>query len=153
MTNNPMPSDRFRDVNYNFVEKAKDYHSTLFICSRFFFLPVTLVIVCTSTGRRSTSYEVFDQYGESMGECDFNASFMCVTPQRFNYSLVEDLNILLEEFGFSLDKQAFFEISKLAVSKCESRYGNSIEGGDCVITLTGAKHEQQPSKSNCRCTK
>ena len=52
-----------------------------------------------------------------------------------NHELVDDLNILLEEFGKVLDYGEFRPVSKQIVETCESRYGNGIAFGDVIVTI------------------
>lgn len=97
-------------------------------------IPCSLSVVCRSESRNGTSYEILDQHQESMG----GETFYCDCGPilgLFNHRLVEDLNVLLEEFGVQIDKNDFRPISSLAVGKCESRYGNGINEGDCIIVL------------------
>ena len=97
-------------------------------------LPCSLKVVCRSTSRNGTSFEILDQHHASMGCRTFYSNFGPVSSE-FNSRLVENLNVLLEEFGVQINASDFIPIAKLAISKCESRYGNGIEGGDCIITV------------------
>ncbi len=92
------------------------------------------MIICTSTGRNSTTYEIFDENGDSMGERIFDCTFGPVA-RSFSQFICEDLNVLLDNNAW-LNYAKFFPLAKLAVDKCESRYGNQISGGDCVIKIT-----------------
>ena len=97
-------------------------------------LPCVIMVVCRSASRNSTSWEIFDQNQDSMGwnavRCDFGPAL-----GEFNYSLIENLNVLLDEFGVQVAVEEFLPVSKLAVEKCESRYGHGVEDGDCIITI------------------
>lgn len=95
-------------------------------------LPVELKVVCRSASRNDTSYEIFDQNGASMGERSFTYAALRKT---MNGPLVEDLNILLDEFGVAIDPAKFEEVSDAAANTCEARYGHGLEDGDVVITL------------------
>ena len=91
-------------------------------------------VVCRSATRNDTSYEIFDQYGKSMG----GRQFTYATSGCMNIPLVDDLNVLLEEFGVQLDHKDFSPISSSAARCCEGRYGNSVSDGsdgDVIITL------------------
>lgn len=93
-------------------------------------LPVVLKVVCRSASRNDTSYEIFDQEGMSMGCRAFEYASRCI-----NRELVDDLNVLLEEFGKVLDYDEFRPVSKQIAQTCESRYGNGLFDGDVIITL------------------
>jgi len=97
-------------------------------------LPCSLTVVCRSASRNGTSFEIVDQNQESMGTKTFRCDFGPISG-KFNCSLVEELNVLLEEFGVEISPDELRPVAELAVSKCESRYGNGIEDGDCIITL------------------
>ena len=97
-------------------------------------LPCSLSVVCRSESRNGASFEIFDQHQESMGVETFNCNMGPVLG-IFNRRLVENLNVLLEEFGVQINKKDFLPISHPAVSVCERRYGNGIDEGDCIIIL------------------
>ncbi len=123
--------------HYPFTQQAKSWHDTLHLRLKIeTSTNIDIKIICTSTGRRSTTYEIFDENSNSMGGKDFTAAYGYTVPYRFNKSLVDNLNVLLEEHNFQLEINNFFEISERAVQKCESRYGYSITGGDCIIHIT-----------------
>jgi len=95
-------------------------------------LPAPLMVVCRSASREDTSFEIFDQNRESMGVQRYryaNGSNL------FHRRMVDELNVLLEEWGARIELDDFYHISSLAVSKCENCYGNGVDGGDCVITI------------------
>ncbi len=99
-------------------------------------LPYELKVVCRSEFRSVTSFETFDQLGDSMGR----RSFSCHGLEgpilgQFARNLIDDLNILLEEFGIQLNFPKLLPIAKLAVGKCESLFGDGAEDGDCIIVL------------------
>jgi hypothetical protein len=54
---------------------------------------------------------------------------------RINRPMVDDLNILLDEFGKRLDYDSFKAVSKDVVDTCEARYGHGLKDGDVIITL------------------
>ena len=93
-------------------------------------LPAELKVICRSASRNDTSYEIFDQNGQSMGERQFTYA-----TGRINRPMVDDLNVLLDEFGKRLDYNSFEPVSKQVVYTCEARYGNGLEDGDVVIVL------------------
>jgi hypothetical protein len=97
-------------------------------------LPYALQVVCRSISRNGTSFEIFDQDKVSMGTKTFYCNYGPIA-YEFNKSLVDDLNVLLEEIKVEIVPAEFQPISKLAVSKCESRYGDGLENGDCIICL------------------
>lgn len=97
-------------------------------------IPCSLRVVCRSESRNGTSFEIFDQHKESMGRETFFCDMGPISGS-FNHHLVENLNILFEEFGVQIDKKDFMPISNLAVNKCESRYGKGTYDGDCIIIL------------------
>lgn len=88
-----------------------------------------LTVVCRSALRASTSYQILDEQQRSMSFQPF-----CYGLGQFNQLLVEELNILLEDEA-QIKHGDFRPIAKLAVDKCESRYGNGVEAGDCIITI------------------
>ena len=89
-----------------------------------------------SSSRNSTDYEIFDEYGDSMGRRTFNCSFGPVLVP-LTLDLIEDLNVLLEEYGEKIDYADFTEITKKAIDFCEGKYGlHQIDDGDCIITLS-----------------
>lgn len=112
-----------------FTREEENYHSQLKIGVDLG-LPSPIKVVCVSQSRDETSFEIIDENGASMGVNNFRYNF-----GGFNSTLIEELNILLEEWGVQIDDDDFRQISKLAFSKCESRYGNNIDGGDCVISI------------------
>jgi len=123
----------------SYCKEQKDYHSTLNIIASM--RATTKVdiedikIEFISSGRSETSYEIFDANNMSLGDRSFSCTFGPVSGIILK-KLVDDLNVLFELYGYHMSYTQFEEISKLAVSKCESRYGYSIEGGDCIINLT-----------------
>ena len=115
-------------MNYSTEENIKGQLGISIILG----LPQPLTVMCVSASREGTSFEILDQDQISMGVQTFhyaNAS------GEFHLRLVEELNVLLEEWDIQIGEKDFHQVSKLAVSKCESLYGNGIEGGDCVITI------------------
>lgn len=96
-------------------------------------IPQPLTVVYYSASRESTSFEIFDEFGESMGRSKFypTANLLGVIHKE----VVEELNLLLEEWGVQLSEEDFKEISSLAVSKCESLYGLGNDSGDCIVTI------------------
>ncbi|HVY72789.1 MAG TPA: hypothetical protein VG984_01935 [Candidatus Paceibacterota bacterium] len=96
-------------------------------------LPVELKVVCRSASRNDTSYEIFDQHGASMGKRSFTYAMLNKT---MNGPLVDDLNVLLDEFGITIEPSKFDEVSDQAIGTCEARYGYGRDDGDVVITLT-----------------
>lgn len=138
------------EPTYKYLQYTKDFHSQLFIQVIIPNMPIILEIVCTSTSRDSTDYELFDETGKSMGDRTFSCQYGNIAYPRFNRALIEDLNVLLKEHKIQLSTDNFKEISKLAVGKCESRYGYSIEGGDCIITISGEEqwNPKMPPKNN-----
>ncbi|MDE2213233.1 MAG: hypothetical protein KGJ34_01745 [Patescibacteria group bacterium] len=97
-----------------------------------FGLPVVLTVICRSASRNETSYEIFDQHDVSMGGRNFTYAALRKT---MNDWLVDDLNVLLEEFGIAIDRSEFQEVSDTAANACEARYGNGLEDGDVIIML------------------
>ena len=112
-----------------FVSKQKDYHSQLVITVALG-IPRPIKIMCVSQTRSDTSFEIFDENGISMGVNNFRYNF-----EGFNSAMIDELNILLEEWGIQISENDFRAISKLAFDKCGSRYGNRIDDGDCVIII------------------
>lgn len=90
-------------------------------------LPVTLKVIFRSSGRIHTSFEIFDQNEDSMGCREFQNC------KGLNKALVDDLNVLLEEFGIQIETDAFASISQEAYRICASRYGSGIADGDAVV--------------------
>ena len=95
-------------------------------------LPVELKVVFYSASRTYTTYEIFDQHGESMGRRDF---WYAVTMNPPNTKLVDDLNVLLEEFGIQVAYDDFAPISQQAAKECDARCGSGLGDGDVIITL------------------
>ena len=93
-------------------------------------LPAELKVICRSASRNDTSYEIFDQDGKSMG-----CRQLTYATGRLNAPLVDDLNVLLDEFGKRLDYDSFEPVSKQVVDTCEARYGYGLEDGDVIITI------------------
>jgi hypothetical protein len=93
---------------------------------------VELKVICRSANRNDTSYEIFDESGRSMGKRSFTYA---VLRKTMNRPLVDDLNILLDEFGVAIDPSKFEEVTDAAANTCEARYGNGLKDGDVVITL------------------
>ena len=118
----------------NFSTTEKDIHSQLKIDVNVGLPQQQLKVICVSESRNDTSFEILDQDKMSMGKKTFNCSRGPVLGS-FNACLVEELNILLEEWSVEVTKEEFRQISELAVTKCEGRYGNNIDGGDCIITI------------------
>ena len=113
----------------------KDYHSTLniFVATNVDIEDIRIEFL--STGRSSTSYEIFDADNKPMGNRSFHCDFFPVSGLVLK-RLVDDLNVIFECYNFHLDYDTFKEISNKAVAKCESRYGYSIDGGDCNIFIS-----------------
>lgn len=80
----------------------------------------------------NTSYELFDEAGQSLSKHSFD-SWLFPIIGLFTKKLTDDLNVL---FDGVLTYNEVGPIAEKAVSKCESRYGNAIEGGDCIIHIT-----------------
>lgn len=95
----------------------------------------SIKVVCHSVDRDTTSYEIFDGSGEEMGQREFTAGHNGPIRGRFNSALVEDLNVLLDEFLVELTVEEFQGVSQQAINVCESRYGNGVKEGDCIITI------------------
>lgn len=93
-------------------------------------LPTELKVVCRSASRNDTSYEIFDQNGDSMGVRSITYAI-----GRFHRLMADDLNVLLEEFGARLNYDELEPVGAQAVRTCEARYGRGIEDGDVIITL------------------
>ncbi len=85
-----------------------------------------------SDSRTATRYEIYDHCGDCMGGRQIIYATMGVA---FASALVEDLNVLLEEFQIQLKLEDCSEAIVLAVSKCESRYGNGTEDGDALMEI------------------
>lgn len=87
-------------------------------------------VVFRSASRDDTSYEIFDGTGAQMGE-------RCVryATGRLNTPLVDDLNVLLEEYGVNISYDDIKDITSRAVRICESRYGNGNSKGDVIVTI------------------
>jgi hypothetical protein len=114
------------------TKRTEGYHSTLYLRMCLDPKPSEVIKVeCISTGRSSTRYEIYDGNGDFMGGRTFEASW-CPVIAQFTKALVEDLNVLLGDI-FTVDN--FLMIAREAVNKCESRYGNRIPEGDCIITI------------------
>jgi hypothetical protein len=92
-------------------------------------LPVELKMVFYSSGRDQTSVEIFDQFGASMGRQQF------VYGMGMYRVVVENLNVLLEEFSIQIDPYDFSEVCGQAHHFCDGRYGSGIQGGDVVVTI------------------
>lgn len=92
-------------------------------------LPVQLKIVFYSSGRSYTTIEIFDQFEVSMGIRRFRYDV------DLNKVLVDDLNVLLDEFGMCLIPNAFAALSHEAWRVCDAKYGYGLEGGDAIITI------------------
>lgn len=97
-------------------------------------LPGELEVVCRSASSKDTSFEIFDHLKESMGVRVFSCGRGPILSE-FNRCLVVDLNILLEGSNVQIDTKDFLPISNLVVQKCESRYGDGVDEGDCLITI------------------
>lgn len=93
-----------------------------------------LTIVFRSASRSSTTFEIFDEDGGSLGFRRFDSGQGPVAP-RLGRSLVDDLNVALGEYTIQIDYDDFSAVVKLAVEKCESRHGNGIVDGDCILTI------------------
>jgi len=87
-------------------------------------------VVFRSASRNDTSYEIFDQFDKSMG---VRRLTYAIAWNPMHIPLVDDLNILMDEFGIVLNYDAMKEIVKDAVRTCEARYGRGIEEGDAII--------------------
>ena len=87
-------------------------------------------VVYRSASRDDTSYEIFDDAGDSMG-----GRRLKYATGRLNRPLVEDLNVLLEEHGIELSTDDIKDITDRAVGICESRYGNGNIDGDVIVTI------------------
>ncbi len=121
-------------TSYPFTQQAKSWHDTLHLRLKIeTSTNINIKVICTSTGRNSTAYEIFDENANSMGGKDFPYAHNYT---NFNNSLVENLNVLLEENNIQLKPNNFLEITKRAIQKCTGRYGYSIPGGDCIIYIS-----------------
>ena len=122
--------------NIYFESTTKGYHDPLHINVMLTGVKTGgIAIVCYSSGRNEVDYGIFDQNNQYMGKDSFTSFMEGPIARRFNRKLVDDLNVLLVDFDFELKEEDFFTVSKLAVDKCESRYGNSADEGDCIITI------------------
>lgn len=85
----------------------------------------TIKAVICSASRNDTSYQIFDENGQSMGVRRFTyaSSFM-------HRNLVEDLNVLFEEFGVEITPDDLAALTYRAVTICETRFGASTPEGD-----------------------
>ena len=90
----------------------------------------TIKVICRSVSRNDTGYEIRDQFGEFMG-----SRSLTYNRTGLNEALVDDLNILLDEFGVQINSEEFLEVFTPAFRKCESRYGYGQDGGDAIIYL------------------
>ena len=113
-------------------EHRPSFHDTLTLFVTSQVQAENLKIVCISEGRNETSYEIFDEAGQSLSKHSFD-SWLFPIIGRFTKRLTDDLNVLFDD---KLTYQEVGPIAEKAVSKCESRYGNTIDGGDCVIHIT-----------------
>ncbi|XLQ19882.1 MAG: hypothetical protein ACKUBY_04830 [Candidatus Moraniibacteriota bacterium] len=124
----------------SFRKREKDYHATLFIdVNMGLNLPPDkkIHIICISTSRNCTTYNIFDENGDDMGTRQFDCMWGPVI-NSFSSSLMDDLEVLLEAFDKSLNREWFSDVTMVALRKCESRYGNPTSGdedGDCIITI------------------
>ncbi|OHA84001.1 MAG: hypothetical protein A2408_03850 [Candidatus Yonathbacteria bacterium RIFOXYC1_FULL_52_10] len=87
-------------------------------------------VVFRSTSRDDTSYEIFDGAGTQVGE-----RRMKYATNRLHTPLVDDLNVLLEEYGVNISYDDFKDIAGRAVRICESRFGNGNSDGDVIVTI------------------
>ena len=72
-------------------------------------------VVFRSASRDDTSYEIFDGAGTQVGE-----RRMKYATGRLHTPLVDDLNVLLEEYGVNISYNDFKDITSHAVRICES---------------------------------
>lgn len=122
---------------YPFMQSDFDFQNTSYLRLPLEGLPVTYKVVCTSSSRNGVDYELYDEFGELVSERSFEYN-----KGLFNKLLTEDLNVLLEAYDTELNFTLMSEMTKKAYQKCEGRYGYSIEGGDCIITISGAPNDR-----------
>ena len=89
-------------------------------------------VVFRSASRNDTSYEIFDQFDKSMG---VRRITYAIAWNPMHIPLVDDLNILMDEFGIVLNYEQMKSIVVASVKTCEARYGRGIEEGDAVIVF------------------
>lgn len=118
--------------------EEKTYHDTkhLFISTQIEI--ESLKVVCISTGRSETTYEIFDSNDNFLGRRSFTCWLFPILG-LFTKALTDDLNVL---FDGKLEYKDVGPIAEIAVGKCESRYGNSIEGGDCILHIKHQSFEE-----------
>jgi len=97
---------------------------------------ITFTIRFYSSSRVETDYEIFDENDQSMGRQMFTCLFGPILVP-LTLSLIENINVLLEEYGRKIMFEDFTEITKEAINFCEGKYGNNFRtDGDCVIYIS-----------------
>ena len=112
-------------------KEEKNYNSTLNLFISTQINVENLKIICISEGRCTTAYKLYDSNNEFLGRRSFDCYLFPIIG-LFTKALTEDLNVL---FDNQLKYEHIGPIAEIAINKCESRYGNAIDGGDCVLYI------------------
>ena len=120
-----VPENRYNNPMRIFADIDLDLPSDCVFTIRFY-----------SSSRDNTAYEIFDESGASMGRRTFNCSSGPVLVP-LTLDLIEDLNVLLEEYKKEVTFEDFTPITQEAICFCEGKYGlYQIDDGDGIITFS-----------------